>query len=178
MQQTGTLGNMENNTNKPQVLCVDFTNLSEGGVDTRILIPQSGKLGERTEHLLGSLRKFGEILDHETLGDYSINVMKKAYDTLYAAEVSCETMNEFSLYHDDVELLICTETVTADELTGLENKISGILTETTEALADANPNIRKLLVKDAGEQLLNVFGEYWDSKSSPRISTVQQTTGS
>ena len=82
---------MENNTTKPQVLCIDFTNLSEGGVDTRILIPQSGKLGERTEHLLGSLRKFGEILDHETLGDYSINVMKKAYDTLYAAEVSCET---------------------------------------------------------------------------------------
>ena len=82
MQQTGTLGNMENNTNKPQVLCVDFTNLSEGGVDTRILIPQSGELGERTEHLLGSLRNFGEILDHETLGDYSINVMKKAYDTV------------------------------------------------------------------------------------------------
>ena len=176
MQQTGTLGNMENNTNKPQVLCVDFTNLSEGGVDTRILIPQSGKLGDRAEHLLASLRNFGEILDHETLGDYSINVMKKAYDTLYAAEVSCETMNEFSLYHDDMELLICTETVTADELTGLGNRIDGILTEVTEALADADPNLHKYIVKDAGEQLLNVFGEYWDSKSSPRIYTVQQTT--
>ena len=164
---------MENNTNKPQVLCIDFFNLPEDGSDTRILIPQSGKLGERTEHLLGSLREFGEILDHETLGDYSINVMKKAYDTLYAAEVSCETMNEFSSSADGMELLVCTKTVTADELTMFESKIGGILTETTEALAKAAPNIRKHLVKDAGRQLLNVFGEYWDSKESPQISTVQ-----
>jgi hypothetical protein len=169
---------MENNTNKPQVLCIDFIDLPESGIDTRILIPQSGKLGERAEHLLGSLRKFGETLNQETLGDYNINVMKKTYDTLYAAEVSCETMNEFSLYHDDVELLICTETVTTDELTGLEDKIGGILTETTEALAESDPNLHKHIVKDAGEQLLNVFGEYWDSKNSPRISTVQHTTGS
>lgn len=164
---------MENNAKKPQVLCIDFFNLPEDGSDTRILIPQSGKLGERTEHLLGSLREFGEILDHETLGDYSINVMKKAYDTLYAAEVSCETMNEFSSSADGMELLVCTKTVTADELTMFESKIGGILTETTEALAKAAPNIRKHLVKDAGRQLLNVFGEYWDSKESPQISTVQ-----
>lgn len=169
---------MESNTNKPQVLCVDFINLSEDDTDTRILIPQSGKLGERVKSLVDSLLEFGGTLYKETFGEHSINVMKKAYDTLYAAEVSCETVNEFSPYADHMELLVCTKTVTADELTGLENKISGILTETTEALADANPNIRKLLVKDAGEQLLNVFGEYWDSKSSPRISTVQQTTGS
>ena len=168
---------MKNNTNKPQVLCIDFIDLPESGIDTRILIPKSGKLGERTEHLLGSLREFGEILDHETFGDYRINVMKKEYDTLYAAEVSCETVDEFSSYADHMELLVCTKTVTADELTGLEDRIGGILTETTEALADADPNIRKHIVKDAGKQLLNVFGEYWDSKSSPRISTVQQTTG-
>ena len=123
MQQTGTLGNMENNTNKPQVLCIDFINLPESGIDTRILIPQSGKLGERAEHLLGSLRKFGEILDHETFGDYSINVMKKAYDTLYAAEVSCETVDEFSSYADHMELLVCTKTVTTEELAGLEDSI-------------------------------------------------------
>lgn len=167
---------MENNTNKPQVLCVDFFNLPKDGTDTRILIPQSGKLGERVEHLLGSLREFGEILDHETFGDYSINVMKKAYDTLYAAEVSCETMNEFSPYTDSMELLVCTKTVTADELTVFEGKIGEILTEVTEALAESDPNLHKHLVKDAGKQLLNVFTEYWDSKSSPRISTVQQTT--
>lgn len=167
---------MENNTNKPQVLCVDFFNLPKDGTDTRILIPQSGKLGERVEHLLGSLREFGETLDQETFGDYSINVMKKAYDTLYAAEVSCETMNEFSPYTDSMELLVCTKTVTADELTVFEGKIGEILTEVTEALADADPNLHKHLVKDAGKQLLNVFTEYWDSKSSPRISTLQQTT--
>lgn len=155
---------MENNTNKPQVLCIDFIDLPESGIDTRILIPQSGKLGERVEHLLGSLRKFGETLDQETFGDYSINVMKKTYDTLYAAEVSCETVDEFSSYADHMELLVCTKTVTADELTEFENGIGGILTEVTEALADANPNIRKHLVKDAGKQLLNVFTEYWDSK--------------
>ena len=155
---------MENNTNKPQVLCIDFFNLPKSGSDTRFLIPQSGKLGERVEHLLGSLRKFGETLDQETFGDYSINVMKKAYDTLYAAEVSCETMNEFSPYADNMELLICTKTVTADELTELEGKIGGILTESTEALSDADPNLRKHLVKDTAIQLLKVFGEYWDSK--------------
>lgn len=103
--------------------------------------------------------------------------MKKAYDTLYAAEVSCETVNELSSYADDMELLVCTKTVTADELTGLENKVSGVLTETTEALADADSNLHKHLVKDAGKQLLNVFTEYWDSKDSPRISAIQQTTG-
>ena len=102
--------------------------------------------------------------------------MKKAYDTLYAAEVSCETVDEFSSYADHMELLVCTKTVTTEELAGLEDRIGGIITETTEALADADPNLHKHIVKDAGEQLLNVFGEYWDSKSSPRISTVQQTT--
>lgn len=169
---------MENNAKKPQVLCIDFFNLPEYGSDTRILIPQSGKLGERIEHLLGSLREFGEILDQETFGDYGINVMKKAYDTLYAAEVSCETVDEFSSSADGMELLVCTKTVIADELTEFESKIGGILTEVTEALAEAAPNIRKHLVKDAGKQLLNVFTEYWDSKDSPQISTVQQTTGS
>lgn len=168
---------MENNTNKPQVLCVDFINLPEHGSDTRILIPQSGKLGERINSLVGMLLEFGGILYKETFGEHSINVMKKAYETLYAAEVSCETVDEFSSYADHMELLVCTKTVTADELTGLENGIGGILTEVTEALAEAAPNIRKHLVKDAGKQLLNVFTEYWDSKSSPRISTVQQTAG-
>ena len=168
---------METNTNKPQVLCIDFIDLPESGIDTRILIPQSGKLGERAEHLLSSLRDFGETLYQETFGDYRINVMKKEYDTLYAAEVSCETVDEFSSYADHMELLVCTKTVTADELTEFESKIGGILTEVTEALADANPDIRKHLVKDAGKQLLNVFTEYWDSKSSPQISIVQQTTG-
>lgn len=167
---------MENNTNKPQVLCVDFINLPEHGADTRILIPQSGKLGERINSLVGSLLEFGGTLYKETFGEHSINVMKKAYETLYAAEVSCETVDEFSSYADHMELLVCTKTVTADELTGLENKIGGILTEVTEALAEAAPNIRKHLVKDAGKQLLNVFTEYWDSKDSPQISTVQQTT--
>lgn len=167
---------METNTNKPQVLCIDFIDLPESGIDTRILIPQSGKLGERAEHLLSSLRDFGETLYQETFGDYRINVMKKEYDTLYAAEVSCETVDEFSSYADHMELLVCTKTVTADELTEFESKIGGILTEVTEALAEAVPNIRKHLVKDAGKQLLNVFTEYWDSKSSPQISTVQQTT--
>lgn len=169
---------MENNTNKPQVLCIDFFNLPEDGSDTRVLIPQSGKLGERTEHLLRSLREFGEILDKETFGDYSINVMKKAYDTLYAAEVSCETVNEFSSSADGMELLVCTKTVTADELTMFESKIGEMLTEVTEALADANSNLHKHIVKDTGKQLLNVFTEYWDSKDSPQISTVQQTTDS
>ncbi len=156
---------MDNNTSKPSVLCIDFINLPEHGSDTRILIPQSGKLGERTEHLLRSLRHFGETLDRETFGDYSINVMKKAYDTLYAAEVSCETVDEFSSYADHMELLVCTKTVTADELTGFENGIGGILTEVTEALADADPNLHKHIVKDAGKQLLKVFTEYWDSKN-------------
>ena len=169
---------MENNTNKPQVLCIDFIDLPESGIDTRILIPQSGKLDERSNSLVGSLLEFGDTLYRETFGDYNINVMKKEYDTLYAAEVSCETVNEFSSYADHMELLVCTKTMTADELTMFESKIGEILTEVTEALADANPDIRKHLVKDAGKQLLNVFTEYWDSKSSPRISTVQQTTGS
>lgn len=80
-----------------------------------------------------------------------INVMKKAYDTLYAAEVSCETVNKFSSYADHMELLVCTKTVTADELTGFEGKIGGILAEVTEALAEAAPNIRKHLVKDASK---------------------------
>lgn len=164
---------MENNTNKPQVLCIDFIDLPESGIDTRILIPQSGKLDERSNSLVGSLLEFGDTLYRETFGDYNINVMKKEYDTLYAAEVSCETVNEFSSYTDHMELLVCTKTMTADELTMFESKIGEILTEVTEALADANPDIRKHLVKDAGKQLLNVFTEYWDSKSSPRISTVQ-----
>lgn len=155
---------MESNTNKPQVFCVDFINLPEDDTDTRILIPQSGKLGERVKSLVDSLLEFGGTLYKETFGEHSINVMKKAYDTLYAAEVSCETVNEFSPYADHMELLVCTKTVTADELTVLEDRIGGILTEVTEALADANPNIRKHLVKDAGKQLLNVFTEYWDSK--------------
>lgn len=163
--QTGILENMENNAKKPQVLCIDFFNLPEYGSDTRILIPQSGKLGERVEHLLGSLRNFGELLDHETFGDYGISVMKKAYDTLYAAEVSCETVNEFSSSADGMELLVCTKTVTADELTMFESEIGEILTETTETLADANPNLHKHIVKDTGKQLLNIFTEYWDSKN-------------
>lgn len=167
---------MENNTNKPQVLCVDFINLPEHGSDTRILIPQSGKLGERINSLVGLLLEFGGILYKETFGEHSINVMRKKYETLYAAEASCETVDEFSSYANHMELLVCTKTVTADELTGLENGIGGILTEVTEALAEAAPNIRKHFVKDAGKQLLNVFTEYWDSKSSPRISTAQQTT--
>lgn len=168
---------MENNTNKPQVLCIDFIDLPESGIDTRILIPQSGKLDERSNSLVGSLLEFGDTLYRETFGDYNINVMKKEYDTLYAAEVSCETVNEFSSYADHMELLVCTKTMTADELTMFESKIGEILTEVTEALADANPDIRKHLVKDAGKQLLNVFTEYWDSKESPQISIVQQTTG-
>lgn len=80
---------MENNTKKPQVLCIDFFNLPKDGTDTRILIPQSGKLGERAEHLLGSLRKFGEILDHETLGDYSIINLKSI---LYKTVVFCRSL--------------------------------------------------------------------------------------
>lgn len=167
---------MENDISKPSVLCVDFINLPESGIDTRILIPQSGKLSERINSLVGSLLEFGGTLYQETFGEHSINVMRKKYDTLYAAEMSCETVNEFSSYADNMELLVCTKTVTADELTGLENGIGGILAEVTEALAEAAPNIRKHLVKDAGKQLLNVFTEYWDSKSSPRISTAQQTT--
>ena len=159
---------MEKNSNKPSVIVISFINFGSDEYETRVFIPYSGKLTGRIKKLENKISDFSELASEVSFGVNQIKIMTKEYDTLYAATVSCETLNEFVPECDNcTDLLICTSPITSDELTVLEEKVDNVLNELNQDLELAsfsNNSLRSVRINDAGLDLEKTFGDYWDSK--------------
>ena len=159
---------MEKNSNKPSVIVISFINFGSDEYETRVFIPYSGKLTGRIKKLENKISDFSELASEVSFGVNQIKIMTKEYDILYAATVSCETLNEFVPECDNcTDLLICTSPITSDELTVLEEKVDNVLNELNQDLeldSFSNNSLRSVRINDAGLDLEKTFGDYWDSK--------------
>lgn len=159
---------MEKNSNKPSVIVISFINFGSDEYETRVFIPYSGKLTGRIKKLENKISDFSELASEVSFGVNQIKIMTKEYDTLYAATVSCETLNEFVPECDNcTDLLICTSPIISDELTVLEEKVDNVLNELNQDLeldSFSNNSLRSVRINDAGLDLEKTFGDYWDSK--------------
>lgn len=160
---------MEKTSNKPSVIVISFINFGSDEYETRVFIPYSGKLAGRIKKLKNKISEFSELASKVSFGVSQIKIMTKEYDTLYAATVSCETLNEFVPACDNyTELLICTTPINGDELTALEEKVDNVLNELNQDLeldSFSNDSLRSVRINDAGSDLEKAFGDYWESKA-------------
>lgn len=159
---------MEKTSNKPSVIVISFINFGSDEYETKVFIPYSGKLAGRIKKLENKISGFSELASKVSFGASQIRIMTKEYETLYAATVSCETLNEFVPECDNyTDLLICTSPITSDELTALEEKVDNVLNELNQDLdldSFSNDSLRSVRINDAGSDLEKAFGDYWDSK--------------
>ena len=159
---------MEKTSNKPSVIVISFINFGSDEYETKVFIPYSGKLAGRIKKLENKISGFSELASKVSFGASQIRIMTKEYETLYAATVSCETLNEFVPECDNyTDLLICTSSITSDELTALEEKVDNVLNELNQDLdldSFSNDSLRSVRINDAGSDLEKAFGDYWDSK--------------
>ena len=160
---------MEKTSNKPSVIVISFINFGSEEYEVRVCIPYSGKLAGRIKKLENKISDFSELASEVSFGVNQIKIMTKEYETLYAATVSCETLNEFVPECDNcTDLLICTSPITGDELTDLEEKVDNTLNELNQDLeldSFSNNSLRSVRVNDAGLDLEKAFADYWDSKA-------------
>ena len=160
---------MEKTSNKPSVIVISFINFGSDEYEVRVCIPYSGKLAGRIKKLENKISDFSDLASKVSFGASQIKIMTKEYETLYAATVSCETLNEFVPECDNyTELLICTAPITGEELTALETKLDSILDELNQDLeldSFSNDSLRSVRINDAGSDLEKAFADYWDSKA-------------